>query len=285
MGNWPVTLRRTASFTSGGFTLFRQTWLPAGEPRGSVVIVHGIHEHSGRYGRAAQKLATAQFAVHAYDLRGHGRSEGIRATVRSLNEHVHDLDRLVAAVGREHRAGLPTFLLGHSLGGCIVATYLTHRRKPPVAGAVLSAPALKRLRPLERLGAAGLGLFARFAPATGVVRITPEGISRDPAVVAAYEADPLIQHRRVSAATAAAIARAMQAAHRHAGRVHVPLLVLHGTSDPITPPGGSAWFCEHCGSIDRTFRLLPGLRHELLNEPEQDDVLGILIEWLAARSS
>lgn len=278
-----MTLCRTGKFTSGGLSLFRQTWLPAREPRAAVVIVHGIHEHSSRYEWTAHRLAAAGFAVHAYDLRGHGRSEGPRALVRSLNEHLDDLDALLTEVRREHRAGLPLFLLGHSLGGCIVATHLTHRSRHTIAGAVLSAPALQRLTPAQRAGAAILGLVALAAPALGVVHITPSGLSRDALVVDAYQSDPLVQHRRVRAATAAAIARAMHAAHRHAARARVPLLVLHGASDPITSPAGGAWFCEHSGATDRTFRLFPGLRHELLNEPERETVATAIVEWLSAR--
>jgi alpha-beta hydrolase superfamily lysophospholipase len=280
-----VTHHRIGTFSSGGLTLFRQSWTPGTGPHPAVVIVHGIHEHSGRYEWVAERLASAGFAVHAYDLRGHGRSHGPRALVRSLGEHLDDLDALLSVIRREGQQGPdPLFLLGHSLGGCIVATYLTHRRRHPIAGAILSAPALRRFTRLQRAGIAGLGLLARVAPTLGLVRITQSGISRDAGVVDAYRADPLVHRGFVPAATAAAIVGAVLAAQRHAGRARVPLLVLHGTADPITPPLGGAWFCEHAGSADRTFRLFPGLRHELLNEPEREDVTDTILAWLKARS-
>ena len=122
--------------TSGGLRLFERSWLPDGAPRGVLALVHGYAEHSGRYDYVGIWLAQRGYAVHALDLRGHGKSEGDRVFVRSFNEYLDDVDAFLALV-RERHGGATPWLMGHSMGGTVV-TLAAVTRRPEVRGLLLS---------------------------------------------------------------------------------------------------------------------------------------------------
>lgn len=266
-----------------GQVLFRRRWLPAGEPRAVVAVVHGYAEHCGRYQHVASRLADEGHAVHAFDLRGHGRSAGDRTLVQSFNEHLSDVQRFLALLRNEH-PGKPLYLLGHSMGGMIAALYVIVRQ-PDLAGLVLSGPAL--LAPPRRVSAvqAVKNGFRRFGPA-GAPRVLPaSAISRDPDLVQAYETDPLVYRGPGHPASMAAGIRARRRIERDMEAISLPLLLLHGTGDLLTPPAGSEALFARAASKDKTLKLYDGLYHEVFNEPEQDEVLDDLVEWLGARTA
>ena len=171
--------------------LFEHTWLPREEARAVVVIVHGYAEHGGRYGHVGEFLARRGYAVYAFDLRGHGRSEGERAFVNSFDEYLDDAGSFLETV-RGRNPGRPLFLLGHSLGGAI-ATLFTIERKPDIRGLVLSGPLIKfssGISPVHKALALLVGsIFPRLPAAK---RLDSRFISRDPRVVDQYERDPLV---------------------------------------------------------------------------------------------
>ena len=160
-----------------GLQLFQRRWLPSGEPRAEVLVVHGLIEHGGRYAPTAETLARRGYAVTAMDLRGHGRSEGLRCWVRAFDEYLDDLDVFFDRVARSSE-GKPVFLLGHSLGGLIAAWWCIHRQ-PQLRGLILSGPVLQvchRLFPwLRHLAGVGSVLFPRLRLlrwAAGIFRAT-----------------------------------------------------------------------------------------------------------------
>jgi alpha-beta hydrolase superfamily lysophospholipase len=264
-----------------GRRLFTRRWLPDGTARAAVVIVHGYAEHSGRYEWTGQQLAGAGFAAHAYDLRGHGQSEGPRVLVRSFSQHLEDL-RLVLQRVRDEHAGLPVFLLGHSMGGCIVA--LACAVDPPdVRGVVLTGPVLPNGRGGLRLRERIIGVVGRLFPRLPLVKLPADGVSRDPAVQRDYDADPLNYRGRVPAGLAASMTRAVRRIERDAANITLPLLILHGSADVLASPSGSQWLIEHVSSTDKTLKVYDGLAHEVLNEPERAEVVGDITSWLAAR--
>ena len=275
-------MRRTSSTFSAadGLTLFERHWLPEGAARADVVIVHGYAEHSGRYEHVGTLLAERGYAVHAFDLRGHGQSAGPRVLVRSAAEYLDDLDAFLA---RSRTSGRPLFLLGHSMGGTIV-TLEVIERAPAIDGLILSGPALTAVG-TSPIVARIVQLLGRFLPRLRLRKLDAAAVCRDPAVVAAYESDPLVDRGKMYAGTAAAMMRAMRAIDRGAQRVHVPLLVMHGTEDRLADPQGSRALHERASSPDKTLRLYAGLYHEIFNEPEQREVLGDLLAWLDARTS
>jgi alpha-beta hydrolase superfamily lysophospholipase len=266
---------------SDGVRLYEQIWLPEGEPRAVLVLVHGLAEHSGHYAATAEELTRRGYVVHTMDLRGHGRSEGPRGYVRSFDQYLDDLDVLAGrAVGRQ--PGKPWFLWGHSMGG-LIATDWAIVRQPACRGLVLSAPLLRapdHLYPRVRCLAEPL---SRIFPRWRVVRLDFGGISRDPQRVAQFQADPLVLHGRFPLRTVAEILRVTRFASEQRAAVRLPLLVLHGAADRLCDPAASRDLYTHAADDDKTLRLYEGLYHDVLREPEAEQVLADLIAWLDQR--
>ena len=265
-----------------GLRLFERRWLPCGEPRAEVLLVHGFTEHGGRHAPTAEALAGHGFAVSAMDLRGHGKSDGPRCWIRAFDEYLRDLDTFFDRVSRR-AVGRPVFVLGHSLGGLI--TVLWHiRRQSNLGGLILSGPALQVgrqlfpwLRHLARLGSV---LFPRLR----LLRMGGRSISRDPAVIAEFRDDPLVFHGRFPVRTGAEILRAGGRVRAEFERLDVPLLILHGTADRVAAVEASQELFQRAAATDMTLRLYPGLYHEVLNEPEKAQVRADLIEWIDRRA-
>jgi acylglycerol lipase len=264
----------------GGVRIFWQSWTTEeGAARGVVVIVHGFGEHSDRYEHVARRLVAEGYATYALDHRGHGRSEGTRAMIDRLADAVSDIDQLVLLAGNAH-PGRPLFMLGHSMGGLLAVQYtLGHQDR--LAGLLLSgalaapdaAPAPARL--IARM-------LSAVAPRAGLIGLDATLVSRDPQVVAAYLADPLVHHGKLPARTVAELMGAGQRFSELAPRIHVPTLIMYGTEDRLCPPSGSVMLGERIGAADITLIPYDGLYHEILNEPEQETVLDDLCNWLTA---
>lgn len=264
---------------AGGITLFEQSWHPSGPARAVVIIHHGLKSHSGHYDAFARKLAARGFAVYAYDMRGHGRSAGQRATIDDFEDLLDDLAIFLARV--RARESAPIFLLGHSVGGAVV-TLFTLERHPAVAGDVLLAPALRVDSP--PIVAAGAPLAATLVPNLPAVDVPDEAFRRDPKALAEMDADPLIYHPAGPARTAGALLRALESVWAHADEFDVPVLALHGTADRATDPRGSAELIRRARSQDKTLVLYQGLYHDLFHEPESEQVMGDVIDWLEKRT-
>ena len=207
-----------------GGRLHIERWVPPvggpGHPKPPVVIVHGFGEHADRYDYVAQALAGAGRSTLAFDLAGHGRSDGRRAMVESVDEVLADIDRLVGEAANRSKQVLggqsaKPVLLGHSMGGAFAAAYATFN-SARLSALVLSAPAL-HLASSPRWQALAVQALAAVAPRTGVTRIDPAGLSHDPAVVASFASDPLVWHGRFPARTATELYRASRRAFAGAG--------------------------------------------------------------------
>ncbi len=265
----------------GGLRLYRQAWLPDGEPKAAVVIAHGASEHSGRYGWVGEQLNARGYAAHALDHRGHGKS-GKGAYVDRIRHAVEDLDRLVRLAAERH-PGKPVFLLGHSFGGCLAIEYaFAHQDR--LAGLLLSAPlAALEAAPLPlRMAAHAL---SAVAPKVGVYAVDSSAVSTDPQVVRDYDADPLNHHGKIPARTIAEIASAVGGFAGRAHTITVPLLVMHSPDDRITLFAGSRMVHDGAASTDKAFISYDGLAHEILNEPERQRVIDDITRWLDERSA
>lgn len=273
-----------STFLGGdGIVLFRRSWLPEGAVKGAIALVHGYAEHSGRYAWFGQQLTAAGYALHAYDLRGHGQSPGPRTLVRSMNEHLDDLGHFLATV-RAESSGLRVYLMGHSMGGGI-ATLYTVSRGPELPGLILSGPAVGRIRYPARLMVNLIGLFGRIRPGAGVRVLPADGVSRDPEVVTAYVADPLVYRGKMPAGLIGAMARAGDRIDRDSERITCPLLILQGADDALCSPDASRLLFGRAQTADKEIHVYEGLAHEVLNEPEKDAVVGDLLAWLAKRAA
>jgi alpha-beta hydrolase superfamily lysophospholipase len=255
--------------------------------RAVTLLVHGYGEHQGRYAGLVRVLTGRGLAVYALDHRGHGRSGGPRATVLRFDDFLDDL-RLLERRARVAHPGAPVFVFGHSMGG-LIALRFALRYQDELRGLALSAPALRfgESAPavLRRLGA----VVARLAPALPVPGPRPEAageslLSRDPEVQRAFDADPLNYHGPVQARMGYQTLQAAQEARRRVESLRLPLLVMQGDADRYVVPAGAAELYERASSVDKTLKWWPGLRHELLNEPEGPQVRAFLLEWLESRS-
>ena len=259
-----------------GTQLYEQSWRPAGEARAVVVLVHGLRDHSANYRALAERLAQQGFAVHAFDLRGHGRSEGIRVWAESFDDYLGDLEIFMAKV-RAEEPGRPVLLFGHSMGGAI-ATLYTITRHPDLKGLALSGAALEAGVPAAKIG--GTKFIAALAPGAGIFELDPHQFSRDPAVVQAGLADPLVYQGGAGARTARELLSAIAQIQDHMEEVTVPLLVMHGAADTVTPPSGSKALVDRARSTDKTLKVYLGMYHDLLHEPEKEQVTADLVKWL-----
>jgi len=264
-----------------GLRLYEQSWLPDSEPEALVVLVHGFLEHSGRHSRLAGVLNDQGYAVYAMDLRGHGRSEGARVFVDSFDDYLADLERFIDRV-RRRQPGKPLLLFGHSMGGTIVGLFAA-ARQPDIQGVAMSAPAamvgngvfpiLRRLAPF----------FSRWLPKLRIISMDGRSISRDPEVVASFRNDPLVFHGRFPVRTGAEIVQAAARLQEEIRNVRIPLLILQGTGDRVVCTEGARQLHMRAGCDDKTLHLYEGLYHELLSEPEKDQVTDDLVRWLNAR--
>lgn len=268
--------------TDDGLTLATRRWRPHENPKGAVALVHGIGEHSGRYAHVATHLMLHDYAVHAFDLRGHGRSEGHpRVYVESFDEYVEDLDRFLAHV-RAEIGSRSLFLMGHSMGGGIAARYVIQRGADGLAGLVLSSAALQIPDDLSPLLRKIAGVISRYAPMLPATKIDPDHLSRDPAVVRAYKEDPLVDTNRIRARIGHEILQNVALIQEHTDAFTLPLLLFHGTADKITDSEGSRRLYERASTEDKTLNLYDGFFHETMNEPERERVLNDLTDWLDA---
>jgi alpha-beta hydrolase superfamily lysophospholipase len=276
-------IRRSESHLAGalGHTLFRRIWLPA-EPERVLLLAHGFGEHAGRYEPFGAWFAQRGCAVHAYDHQGHGRSDGPRCHVRRFEDFLDDLDLLQRVTAEEH-PGLPFFIVGHSMGGLIVAAH-ARERHPDVSGVVLSGAALavaEAVSPARRWTAR---LLRRVAPRlTMAGGVDPDQLSRDPEVVRAYVSDPLVS-RKMTVSLGWELLNAAERTLRGGADVKAPMLILHGEEDALCPARGSRVFYEQLTVAGRELQVYPGLRHEIFNEPEREEVFSDVERWLLERS-
>lgn len=256
--------------TADGTAQLRRRWV-ADEPKAAIQLVHGIGEHSGRYAHVGQFFAERGFDLASFDNRGFGESGGRRGHIDSFETYLKDIEE---GLQERRQLGVPVVLFGHSLGGLMATRYLVDTYPQPDL-AILSSPALAAQVPLwQKVAAPVLGRVAPtlFVPA----EIDGVGLSRDTSVQEAYRNDPLL----VAGATAGLgqeVFTAMKVANAKLANLSVPTYVLHGEEDPVIAQQASQPLESLAGV---TYRIWPGLRHECLNEPEQNEVMTEIVAWL-----
>jgi alpha-beta hydrolase superfamily lysophospholipase len=263
--------------TTDGINLFAQSWCPEGEVRGVVCLVHGLGEHSGRYAHVGVALCRAGYALAGFDLRGHGKSGGPRGHTPSYEAYLDDIALFLAEADRLF-PGIPQFLYGHSMGGLLVLSFVL-RRQTQVQGVIVTAPALITPIAEQKLKISFAKLAGSILPALTLPSgLNPQDISRVPEVVQAYRDDPLV-HDRTTLAMAKSTIQAMPWVFEHARDFTLPMLVMHGSADRLVYVRGSEQLAEMV-SCECDLKIWPGLHHEIHNEPEKEQVLAYLIDWL-----
>jgi len=248
--------------------------------RGVVIVVHGLGEHAGRYEQVALKLNAWGFAVRGYDQCGHGESGGARGSLPTDTRLLDDLADIIDSTRARMRPGTPLILLGHSMGGLVVGRFVSLGLRP-VDGLIMSSPALN----------AGMNAFQKFlvsllpklSPNLRVGNgVKPQYISHDPAVVAAYKADPMV-HDRISARLARFIADAGPATLAAAPQWKVPTLLMYAGDDRLLNPQGSRDFAAVAPKDVVTSQCFDALYHEIFNELDAGPVFDGLKRWLDQR--
>jgi len=263
----------------GGLKLAARIWRPEAPPRAVVVINHGFLAHRGQYQWAAEQLVERGFAVYAYDMRGHGKSEGERYWVDQYQDYVEDLGTFVK-LARAREPDLPVFLLGHSAGG-VISTVFVQSHANLLSGFICESFAFE-VAPPEFILQASKAIAALF-PHAPILALKPSDFSRDPAVVQGIIDDPLVIHTPGPAHTLAELVRAHDLIGETFGKVTLPVLIVHGTLDKATRPHGSQRFYDEAGSKDKTLKLYEGHVHDLLADVDRELVVRDMAGWMDAR--
>jgi alpha-beta hydrolase superfamily lysophospholipase len=268
---------RTEELIAGGEgELFVRSWRPSGPVRAVLVIVPGFNSHSGHYQWAAAQFTAIGLAVYAVDLRGRGKSSGLRFHVQHFDDYLADVQS-VMDVARSREPAVPVFLLGHSAGGVIASAYaLEHQDE--LAGLICESFALQVPAPAPVL-ALVRWLSGPF-PKLRVLKLPNKEFSRLPEAVAALNADPLIAGEKQTALTVAQMLAGSDRLRRGFPTLRLPVLIAHGTADKVTVPGGSQLFHDTAGSADKTLRLYPEHAHDLLNDAGREAVMRDFKQWI-----
>jgi len=269
--------------TADQLELVWQSWAPA-EPRGVITIIHGLAEHGGRYQETAEALATNGWVVYTGDLRAHGLSSDPpragRVHVNRFEDYFLDVDAFMDLARKGH-PGMPVFLLGHSMGGLITIRYALEKPEG-LAGAVISSPALgthPEFKPPWFLKLM-VSVLSRLAPRLRVPSdLDTNAVSRDPEVVKAYIDDPLIS-QKVSTRWYAEILKSMAIAYEDAASLQIPMLLIQSGADRLVDPEAPGRWKEAAPDGMVELVVWDGLYHEMLNEPEKEQVRSRLLKWL-----
>lgn len=245
--------------------VYYKAWRVA-EPIAAVVLLHGFGEHSGMYHRLGNALSHHQIDLWALDHVGHGLSYGERGNVESLHTLVEHGDRLLSLASS---AGAPVYLMGHSLGSSVAAAYAASRG-PAIAGLILSAVSF---------GPKTLAAIADTPPEYEM-ELGPDGCATDPFYLDELANNPLaFLSAPFSASTGAVIPAAAAAVAEDTLPSNLPVLLVHGTEDPIIPVSDAR---EVAGSLPNArlseFRCL----HDVLNDVCHAQVADTVVQFVGA---
>lgn len=258
-----------------------QGWVPEGEVKAVLFIVHGVGEHIGRYSFIVDYFVPLGYAIYGLDHIGHGRSAGEREVIERFEDFTEPLKILHKMITGWH-PGKPVFIYGHSLGGLIVSFHLLDNQQGH-QGAILSATPAKVPDRISKFTIAMGKFLSRVAPKAGLLPLETADLSHDQAVVEAYRNDPLVFHGKMPARLSAEMLRAMFRVQNEAQRISIPLFIIQGSEDKLVDPDGSQLLYEKTNAADKTIRFYEGFFHEVHNEPERDVMFKELERWLEAR--
>jgi len=267
----------------GGVPIFYRRWLPTtAARRGTVVIVHGLGEHGGRYLNLVRQLLAEGYACYAQDHRGFGRSEGKPGHVNRFADYLLDIKR-TAAMARAEGGDHSLTLYGHSMGG-LIAVYYLQRYGSTVDLAIIGSPALGV--PGGRVGrgmVALLQVMSRVYPTFTIDNRGSEPVSRDPEIIAEFGTDPL-SNRLVTARWATEMMAAQANWPENMDAITLPILVMQGMQDRLVVPSLTQKFFRLLPAADKTLYLYPDHFHELHNDLDREKPLGDLAAWLNQRT-
>ena len=263
------------------FSLYRQAWLPDAAPKAILLVVHGIAEHSGRYTNLVNYFVPKGYAVYSFDLRGHGKSDGKRSYIERFSYYIDDLQTFFNLV-RTENPNTKTFMVGHSMGSTIAIDYAL-QYPGELQGLINSGTTLKLGSSISKASILTAKILSVILPKMGVSALDPGGISRDPAVVAAYVNDSLNYTGKLSARFGVELLKTMQMLRSRLSEISLPLLIMQGSQDRISDPSSSKLLFDGVSSKDKTMKIYEGFYHEIFNDPERQQVFSDIEAWLKAR--
>lgn len=261
-------------------TFYIQGWEPEGKPKALIALVHGLGEHTGRYEHVGQALNETGYALFGFDMRGHGKTGGARGHIPSLDEALLDIQRFIGFQQQKY-PDIPVFLYGHSLGGLYSLAYAIQNSEG-LKGVIVTGTALRSSLQEQKVKIAMANILGSLVPALTIPSgLDPASISRDSEVVQKYIDDPMV-HDKTSMGLGKSALTAIDLCFARAKEFTLPLLIMHGTEDVLTYANGSEDFAKLASenNNDVTLKLWDGLHHEIHNEPEQEEVFKMMIEWL-----
>ncbi|MCP4579701.1 MAG: alpha/beta hydrolase [Deltaproteobacteria bacterium] len=259
--------------------IYYQCWLPEGNLKAVLLVVHGLAEHCGRYMNLVNRFVPLGYGIYTFDLPGHGKSYGKRVFINRFEDYTQTLAVFRNKVQALHNE-VPLFLVGHSMGS-LVSTVFLAKHQEGFAGAVLSGSGAVKVP--DNISSATIfagKVFSVLMPKIGLIGLDVNGVSRDPSVVKAYVDDPLVHTGKTTARLAAEILGAMQRIPEISARITLPILLIQGGADRLVDPEGAQMLFETVLSSDKTIKIYEGLYHEIFNEPERDQVLADMEQWL-----
>ena len=259
---------------------YYQAWLPEGEIKAGIVIVHGLGEHSGRYDNIVNHLVPRGYAVYGFDLIGHGKSEGEREFVKGFEDYTVSLTTYLALV-KDWLPDKSVFLLGHSMGG-LIATYYLLDHSDAFRGAVISAPTVTVPEHFNQSTLLAAKILSKLTPKMGLMQLDANDISRDPEVVRVYLEDPLVFKGKTTVRLMAEMLKAMIRVNEEISQISIPFIYVGGGADKLALPKRAKTIYERAKSKDKTLKIYEGLSHEVFNEPERAQVLQDVANWLDA---
>jgi alpha-beta hydrolase superfamily lysophospholipase len=277
-----MTLKPTQDFLrlSDRQELFYRVYGPS-RPKGVLIILHGLGEHSGRYDDFAKFISGTGWKVYLYDQRGHGKTPGLRSYVESFHVLVDDLHQFVEFVTTQESRRKP-FLMGHSFGGQVVINYLT-QYPAEVRGVILSSPNIRLAMAVPWIKKFLGRWVSCLLPSFSVPNdINPRWISHDKKIVQAYQDDPLVQNR-ITLRLGNELLSNLEKVPGLAPKIKTPILLFQGSADKVTCPDGTKEFYQKIPGKDKELKIYPGFFHETLNEQGRKQVYHDVAKWLEKR--
>jgi alpha-beta hydrolase superfamily lysophospholipase len=261
--------------------IYYQAWLPDGNVKAVLFLVHGLGEYCGRFANLVNHYVPLGYAVYGLDHLGHGKSDGEREVIERFDDFTDPM-RLYYQMVKGWQPGKPVFIFGHSMGGLITCCYLLDRQED-FQGAIISAPAIKVSDNISSVTVIMGKILSRIAPKVGVVSLDPNCISRDSEVVRTYVKDPLVFHGKTPARLAGEMLKVMMRVRAELDKITLPFIVVQGGEDKLVDPKGAQMLYDRAGSKDKTLKIYKGLYHEIHNEPERSTMFKDVEAWLSVR--
>lgn len=273
----PKEKQMAATFSTNKVqSTFYRHWKNNFKPKAILLIVHGLNSHSGYYQNFALQLNENNYEVYAMDLRGRGHSDGERYYIADYKDITGDIDLVLQTIRAVHPT-LPFFLFGHSAGGVFASVYAVEHQHQ-LKGLICESFAFQVPAPAFAL--AVMRLLGYIIPHVRLVKLNNQDFSREQSVLDTMNNDPLLANERQPAKTMQQLLRAAAYLKKEMPVIKLPLLILHGTADKATQPGGSNYFLVHASSADKQLKLYEGHFHDLLNDKDNGIVMRDIVQWL-----